>query len=56
MATSNNKQNPLAAQAREFFTGQASQVLPDLAKAILDRLEALLDQPASAPVSQERRD
>ncbi|MBC7647796.1 MAG: DUF1631 family protein, partial [Vitreoscilla sp.] len=47
---------PLAAQAREFFTGQASQVLPDLAKAILDRLEALLDQPASAPVSQERRD
>ena len=46
----------MAAQAREVFTTHASQVLPELAKAILDKLVLLLDLPASAPVSQERRD
>ena len=56
MATSNNKQSSLALQARDLFTTHASQVLPELAKAILDKLMVLMDQPASAPVSQERRD
>ena len=39
-----------------MFTTHASQILPELAKAILDKLVLLLDLPASAPVSQERRD
>ena len=56
MATLNNKQSSLALQARDLFTTHASQVLPELAKAILDKLMVLMDQPASAPVSQERRD
>ena len=56
MATSNNKQSSLATQARDVFTTHASQVLPEIAKAILDKLVVLMDQPASAPVSQERRD
>jgi hypothetical protein len=51
-----NKQNPLAAQARDVFVRHASQVLPELAKVILDRLVVLMDQPSSASVSQGRRD
>ncbi len=56
MATSPNKQTQLAAQAREFFVGQASRILPDLAKTILDKLAQLMSEPISAPVSQQRRD
>ena len=39
-----------------MFTTHASQVLPEIANAILDKLVVLMDQPASAPVLQERRD
>ena len=56
MATTYSKQNPLAAEARGLFATHASQVLPEVAMAILDKLAILMDQPASANVSQERRD
>ena len=56
MATSSNKQSPLAAQARDVFTTHAGQVLPELAKAILDRLAVLMNHTVSASVSHERRD
>ena len=39
-----------------MFTTQAGSVLPELAKAILEKLVAMLDQPGSAPVIQARRD
>jgi len=54
--TSNNTQSSLATQARDVFTTHAAQVLPEIAKAILEKLVALMDQAASAPVTQERRD
>ena len=56
MATTYNKQHPLAAEVRDVFVTHASQVLPEIAMAILDKLVILMDQPASANVSQERRD
>jgi hypothetical protein len=54
--TSNNTQSSLATQARDVFTTHAAQVLPEIAKAILEKLVVLMDQAASAPVTQERRD
>ena len=54
--TPNNKQTFLAAQARDIFTSQAALMLPDLAKAILDRLTASIDLPGSAPETSARRD
>ncbi len=56
MATKKNKNSLLASQARELFAAHASRVLPDLAKALLETLSALLDLPGSAPDMQERRD
>ncbi len=56
MAANNDKNNSLAAQVRERFTGQASMVLPALAEEIGNRFSELLDQPGSAPEMQEKRD
>ena len=44
------------ARAREIFTAHAANVLPELAKSILEKLSKLVDQPASAPEMQDRRD
>ena len=43
-------------QARELFAAQAGKVLPDIARLVLEKLSALVDQPASARVMQDRRD
>ena len=56
MTSSNNLSSPLTAKVREIFTVYAAKVLPDLAKAISEKLSTLADQPASAPVMQDRRD
>ena len=56
MAISSNKPNNLAAQAREIFATQAALALPDLAKAILEKLSILMDQPGSAPETQAKRE
>ena len=56
MAISSNKPNNLAAQAREIFATQAALALPDLAKAILEKLSILMSQPGSAPETQARRE
>ena len=56
MASLNNPTSPLTAKAREIFTTHAARVLPEIARAILDKLSELVNQPASAPVMQERRD
>ncbi len=52
----NNKNNLLALEVREFFAEQASVVLPQVAQEVSLRLLELVDQPASAPEMQERRD
>jgi hypothetical protein len=56
VADSNNKPSALVTQARDVFTIHAAQALPDIAKAILGKLVVLMNQPASAQVSRERRD
>ena len=56
MASPNNPTSLLTAKAREIFTTHAARVLPEIAKAILAKLSELANQPASAPVMQERRD
>ena len=56
MSGLSNTANPLTAKAREIFTAHAAKVLPELAKAVLDKLSERLDQPASASVLQHRRD
>ncbi len=56
MAISSNQQNFLAVQARDIFTTQAAQQLPELAKAVLDKFAALMNQPGSTPEMQARRD
>lgn len=52
----NNKNNLLALEVRELFAEQAGAVLPALAQEISNRLSELVDQPASAPEMQVRRD
>ena len=56
MPTHNNPSNLLTAKTREIFTAHAAKVLPEVAKAVLEKLAELVDQTASAPVMQERRD
>ena len=56
MASSINKNSLLAKQARALFKELAVRVLPDLAKAIGDKLALLADQPGGAREMQERRD
>jgi hypothetical protein len=56
VAANNTKNSLLARQARELFTEQAVDGLPDLSKLLSERLSALLDQPGSAREMQERRD
>ena len=56
MPIHNNPSNLLTAKAREIFTAHAAKVLPEVAKAVLEKLAELVDQTASAPVMQERRD
>ncbi len=56
MASGNNQTNPLTVKAREIFTTHAAKVLPEIAKTILEKLSDLVDQAASAPVMQDRRD
>lgn len=56
MASSNNRSSPLTVKVREIFTAHAAKCLPEIAKAILEKLSDLVDQPASAPVTQDRRD
>ena len=56
MPTLHPTKHPLATQARELFTAHAGKALPDLAKAILEKLSALVNEPASARDMQTRRD
>ena len=56
MAANDSKNSGLASQARELFTQHASRILPELAKAIHDRLTVLVDQPSSSPEMQRRRE
>ncbi|MDB5963592.1 MAG: hypothetical protein JWQ72_92 [Polaromonas sp.] len=56
MAANNNKNSLLASQARELFTEHAGRVLPQLTRAITDKLSALVNEPGSGPEMQERRD
>ena len=56
MTSPNDRSSPLTAKAREIFTLHAAKVLPELTQAILEKLSALVDQAASAPVTQHRRD
>ena len=56
MAVQPSKQHPLANQVRDRFTAQAALVLPELAKAILEKLSNTLDKPGSAPEVQIRRE
>ncbi len=56
MAILDNRSSALTVKAREIFTSHAAKVLPDLAAAVMEKLSALVDQPASAPEMQERRD
>lgn len=56
MANLSNQPNSLAAQARNIFASQVASALPELARAILDKLSHALDQPGSAPELQARRD
>ena len=56
MPTHNNPSNLLTAKTRELFTAHAAKVLPEVARAVLEKLAELVDQAASAPVMQERRD
>ena len=56
MTSPTNRSSPLTTKARELFTAHAAKVLPEIAKAVLDKLSDLVDQPASAPVMQDRRD
>ena len=56
MANSNKQQSFLAVQARDIFTTQATQKLPELARAVLDKFAALVDQPGSSFERHTRRD
>ena len=56
MAANNNKNSLLASQARELFTERAARGLPELSRLVFERLSTLVDQIASAPEMQERRD
>lgn len=53
---SEKKNTVLSGQARVLFVERALRILPLLATTIQDRLTVQLDQPASAPEVQERRD
>ena len=56
MASTNNTSNLLTVTAREIFTSHAAKVLPEVAKAILEKLAEQVELTASAPVMQARRD
>lgn len=56
MAPSNKNNSLLVEQARALFTERAARILPALAKAVRDKLSALVDQPGSARDMQDRRD
>lgn len=56
MAANNNKNSILATQAREIFTDRAGRIMPELSRLVFERLTGLIDQIASAPEMQERRD
>ena len=56
MASSTHKNTLLAEQARALFTERAIRALPELAKAIGDKLAVLAEQPGSAREMQEQRD
>lgn len=56
MASSTHKNILLAEQARALFTERAIRVLPELAKAIGDKLAAMAEPPGSARDMQEQRD
>lgn len=56
MAAKNTKNSLLARQARELFTEQAIDGLPDLLKLLSEKLLALQEQPCSASEMQARRD
>lgn len=56
MASSTHKNILLAEQAHALFTERAIRILPELAKAIGDKLAAMAEQPGSAREMQEQRD
>ncbi|UUZ72104.1 hypothetical protein LP415_26790 [Polaromonas sp. P1(28)-8] len=56
MAPSNKKNTLLVEQARALFTERAAGILPELAKAIQNRLAALRDEPGGAREMQDRRE
>ena len=56
MAADNNKKSLLASQARELFTDRVARSLPELSLLVSERFSSLVDEVASAPQMQERRD
>lgn len=56
MAPSNKKNTLLVEQARALFTERAARILPELAKAIQNRLAAMRDEPGGAREMQDRRE
>ena len=56
MATSNNRNSLLAAQARQLFVAHACSALPDFAKALLETLSTMLNLLNSTFHMQQRRD
>ena len=56
MAANTTKNGLLAQQARELFTQQAVDGLPELAKFLLERLASLQAQQGSSQEMQERRE
>jgi hypothetical protein len=56
LAASNNKDSLLARQAREMFTSQVVRALPGIAKALTEKLAALVDQSGTPREMQERRE
>ena len=56
MASANHRYSPLTVEVREIFTTHAAKRLPEVAKAILEKLSLLAEQPDSAPEMKVRRD
>ena len=56
MATGTTRNSLLAEQARALFTERVTRVLPELVKAIRERLLVLVSEPAGARDMQDRRD
>ncbi len=56
MPANYKKDSRLAESARDLFVEQARQVLPEVAKLLLEKLSTLVEQPGSAREMNDRRD